>query len=338
MATSQSKEFLDPKAIITITIHNRSLGIQLHGHQDYKRGDRSGLCLNPALLDRFDLWRDLLSPKGTKNYFIRTSCSFMASWWAFCSAWSSPVSILECFTRMPRGLWCSSTPAPFVVAIGAHLFIRGDRLSVPKIIGLVIAFAGIYIVFQGRPKAAKETMLLGDILQIMAAIFWGATTVYIKKFMAEKIHPINTFLYQLIFSTPILLIVSLILEKDWVYQINFSIVTFMFYQSIIVAFISYLIWFKLIHTYSVSRLSAFTFFTPIFGVLFGILFLKEELTVSLMIGLPLVCLGIYLVNWRKRIGSTSVHQRLSRLSRRVSSRARPYFSPGSPSCLFLPHP
>ena len=195
--------------------------------------------------------------------------------------------------------------APFVVAIGAHLFLRGDRLTFQKTMGLVLAFIGVYIVFQGRPKAAKETMLLGDVLQIMAAIFWGATTVYIKKFMAEKIHPINTFLYQLIFSTPILLIVSLILEKDWIYRINFSIVTFMFYQSIIVAFMSYLIWFKLIHAYSVSRLSAFTFFTPIFGVLFGILLLKEEFTVSLMIGLPLVCLGIYLVNWRKRIASTS---------------------------------
>jgi len=195
--------------------------------------------------------------------------------------------------------------APFVVAIGAHLFLRGDRLTFQKTMGLVLAFIGIYIVFQGKPKAAKATMLLGDVLQIMAAVFWGATTVYIKKFMAEKVHPINTFLYQLVFSTPILLIVSLILEKDWVYQINFSIVTFMFYQSIIVAFMSYLIWFKLIHAYSVSRLSAFTFFTPIFGVLFGVLFLKEELTVSLMIGLPLVCLGIYLVNWRKRIASTS---------------------------------
>jgi drug/metabolite transporter (DMT)-like permease len=152
--------------------------------------------------------------------------------------------------------------SPFVVAIGAHLFIRGDRLSIPKIMGLVIAFVGIIIVFQGRPKAAKETMLLGDILQIMAAIFWGATTVYIKRFMAEKVPPINTFLYQLIFSTPILLIISLILERDWIHGMSFSIIAFMFYQSVIVAFISYLIWFKLIHTYSVSRLSAFTFFTP----------------------------------------------------------------------------
>jgi len=48
----------------------------------------------------------------------------------------------------------------------------------------------------------------------------------------------------------------------------------------------------------VSRLSAFLFFTPIFGVLFGTFFLSEEFTASLMIGLPLVCLGIFLVNWK----------------------------------------
>jgi drug/metabolite transporter (DMT)-like permease len=193
--------------------------------------------------------------------------------------------------------------APFVVAIGAHLFLRGDRLNVQKVLGLILAFIGVYIVFQGRPKTAKPTMFLGDVLQIIAAILWGATTVYIKKFMAEKIRPINTFLYQLIFSTPVLLIVSLVLEREWIYRIDFSIVAFMFYQSVIVAFMSYFIWFKLIHAYSVSRLSAFTFFTPIFGVLFGVLFLHEEFTASLMVGLPLVCLGIFLVNWRIKAGS-----------------------------------
>jgi drug/metabolite transporter (DMT)-like permease len=50
----------------------------------------------------------------------------------------------------------------------------------------------------------------------------------------------------------------------------------------------------------VSRLSAFTFFTPIFGVLFGILFLSEEFTLSLMVGLPMVSLGIFFVNWKRR--------------------------------------
>jgi drug/metabolite transporter (DMT)-like permease len=190
--------------------------------------------------------------------------------------------------------------SPFVVAIGAHFFLKGDRLNFLKTSGLIIAFTGIFVVFGGRPKTAKPTMLIGDILEIMAAFLWGATTLYIKRFMAEKVHPINTFLYQLIFSIPILFIVSLILEPRWIYGIDPYIVASLFYQSVIVAFISYFIWFKLIHEYSVSRLSAFTFFTPIFGVLFGILFINEEPTVSLMVGLPLVSAGIFFVNWRKR--------------------------------------
>jgi drug/metabolite transporter (DMT)-like permease len=191
--------------------------------------------------------------------------------------------------------------SPFVVAIGAHFFLKGDRLNFLKILGLTLAFTGIFIVFGGRPKTAKATMVWGDILQITAAILWGATTLYIKKFMADRVEPIHTFLYQLIFSIPILLLVSIILEPKWFYKIDPYIVASLFYQSVIIAFITYLIWFKLIHNYSVSRLSAFTFFTPIFGVLFGVLFLHEELTVSLMIGLPMVSMGIFLVNWRKRL-------------------------------------
>jgi len=100
--------------------------------------------------------------------------------------------------------------SPFVVAMGAHLFLRGDRLNFLKTLGLVLAFMGIFVVFGGRPKTAKPTMWIGDILEVAAAFLWGATTLYIKKFMAEKVHPINTFLYQLFFSIPILWIMSVL--------------------------------------------------------------------------------------------------------------------------------
>ncbi len=155
--------------------------------------------------------------------------------------------------------------SPFVVAVGAHLFLKGDRLTFLKVLGLVLAFAGMFLVFSGRPKAAKTTMFIGDILEITAAFLWGATTLYIKRFMAERVHPINTFLYQLFFSIPILLIVSIVLEPKWIYKIDPYIVASLFYQSVIIAFISYFIWFKLIHEYSVSRLSAFTFLLPSSG-------------------------------------------------------------------------
>jgi drug/metabolite transporter (DMT)-like permease len=189
--------------------------------------------------------------------------------------------------------------SPFIVAIGAHFLLKGDSLTVAKTAGLVLAFTGVFIVFRGRPMTAKPTMFIGDSLQLLAAFFWGATTLYIKRFMAGKVQPIHTFLYQLLFSIPVLMLISLILEPKWIINLNRVVLLSLLYQSIIVAFISFLVWFRLIHNYSVSRLSAFTLFGPIFGVLFGTLFLKEEFTVSLMVGLPLVCLGIFLVNWRK---------------------------------------
>jgi drug/metabolite transporter (DMT)-like permease len=190
--------------------------------------------------------------------------------------------------------------SPFMVAVGAHFFLKGDRLTFLKTLGLVVAFMGVLIVFQGRPASAKPSMFIGDILEIIAASFWAATTLYIKRFMARNVQPIHTFLYQLVFSIPILFAVSFVLEPRWIIMLSPSIVGCILFQSVIVAFITYLIWFKLIHGYSVSRLSAFTFLTPIFGVLAGVLFLNEEFTGSLMTGLPLVCAGIFLVNWKRK--------------------------------------
>jgi drug/metabolite transporter (DMT)-like permease len=187
--------------------------------------------------------------------------------------------------------------SPFVVAIGAQIFLK-EKIDTLKTVGLVLAFLGIYFVFRGKPTTYNQYMLFGDLLAIIAAVFWGATTVYIKRFLAEKVHAINTFLYQLVFSVPIMLICAFILEDTWVKDFNIYIAASLFYQSVIVAFISYFIWFKLIYMYPVAKLSVFTFFTPIFGVFFGVLFYNEELTFGLMLGLILVCIGVFCVNYK----------------------------------------
>ena len=73
----------------------------------------------------------------------------------------------------------------------------------------------------------------------------------------------------------------------------------MFYQCIIVAFLSYLVWFALVARYPISLLHAFSFFTPVFGVIFsGILILGEVISSNLVMALVLVSLGMVLVNYR----------------------------------------
>jgi len=191
--------------------------------------------------------------------------------------------------------------SPFIVTIGAYLFLK-EKLGITKIAGLILAFIGAYLVFEGKPRTWNASMLKGDILEIMAAFLWGATTIYIKKYLAENVHPINTFLYQLVFSIPILFACSLIMEPKWILNVNGSAIAALAYASVVVAFASYLTWFKLIHTYPVSQLAVFTFLTPVFGVAFGAIFLGEQLTSGLIFGLLFVSAGIYLTNYRKTNG------------------------------------
>lgn len=187
--------------------------------------------------------------------------------------------------------------APFVVALGAHFFLR-ERLNSLKIFGLFLAFTGVFLVFKDKPsQKSGNLMLLGDILEISAAVFWGATTLYIKKYLARSVHPINTFLYQLVFSIPIILICAYIIEDKWIFNININVLASVAYQSIIIAFATYLIWFMLIHKYPVARLSVFTFLTPVFGVLFGVIVLGEKTTAGLILGLICVSIGIFCNNY-----------------------------------------
>ena len=205
--------------------------------------------------------------------------------------------------------------APIMVAAGAHFLLR-ERLNVLKASGLVLAFLGIYLVFRGKPRNYGELMLLGDVLEVMAAALWAATTLYIKKYLAPRVHPINTFLYQLVFSVPIILFAAYAIEDHWVTKVDVYVTVSVVYQSLIVAFASFFAWFKLIHVYPVGALSAFTFLTPVFGVLFGAVILKEQLTAGLIVGLVLVSVGIYCTNHTKPQGVLRRNTRGSHNQRR----------------------
>jgi drug/metabolite transporter (DMT)-like permease len=187
--------------------------------------------------------------------------------------------------------------SPFVVAIGAYIVVK-EKLGLWQAAGLVLAFLGAYLVLQGKPRSWTPAMLKGDLIAIAGAVFWGATTVYIKKYLAERVHPIHTFLYQLVFSVPIILAAAIVMEPRWIIGLTPAIVAGVLYSSVIVAFASYLLWFELIHAYPIAKLSVFTFLMPVFGTAASGVFLGEQMTGGLLLGLCLVCAGIYATNHR----------------------------------------
>ena len=192
--------------------------------------------------------------------------------------------------------WILLFTTPFFHALGAHFFLIGDRLSWNKAAGLILSFAGILILLSKHLGLPSMQQFTGDLLAISAAVLWALTTVYIKRRLVAAVSPYHTLFYQILFSIPILFLLSFIFQETPVSHIDWLILLSVAYQGILVAFISYLGWFFLVHTYSISRLSAFSFLTPVFATLAGVGLLNEPLTVRLIVSLILVSIGIYVVN------------------------------------------
>jgi drug/metabolite transporter (DMT)-like permease len=186
--------------------------------------------------------------------------------------------------------------APFFIATGAHFTLAGDRLNRFKILGLVLAFVGVASVMGQHRITFEVTAFRGDLLALGAAVAWAGSTLIVKRHLAAVMEPVQSLHYQLVFSIGLLVPAALILEPDPVRDFDLSTLLSLFYQSVLVAVISYLAWFILIHRYSASRVSSVTFVAPVAGVLAGGVILGEALPATLWLGLSAIAVGIYLVN------------------------------------------
>lgn len=192
--------------------------------------------------------------------------------------------------------WILLYTSPFFHALGAHFFLAADRLTPRKSGGLVLSFTGILILLSKHLGLPSIQEFGGDFMAICAAAIWAMTTIYIKRRLVAVVSPYHTLFYQLLFSIPILFLLSFIFQETPIQNVNGLILLSVAYQSIITAVFSFLMWFFLVHAYPVSRLSSFTFLTPVFATIAGIVLLKEPLTLPVILSLIFVSFGIYIVN------------------------------------------
>ena len=186
--------------------------------------------------------------------------------------------------------------SPFVVALGAQIFIPGECLRKTQVLGLLSAFAGIVVAFGESMGLPTYRMMIGDGMLIGGAVLWGATTVLIKAGPLARIPASRTLLYQLAVSALVLSLGVVAKGESGISSMTPVIAASLVYQSVWVAFITYLVWFWLIRHYPAARLASFTFLTPLFGVLAGAVLLHEAVTKALLVAAVLVCAGVYLVN------------------------------------------
>jgi drug/metabolite transporter (DMT)-like permease len=188
--------------------------------------------------------------------------------------------------------------APCLTALGLSLFVPGETLSPLQWSGVALAFAGIVAAFGDGFFAPGRATLVGDALGVGAAFGWAATTVLIRATKLARASATKTLAYQLGVSAVLMLALSRAMGEPGVVALTPLAAASLAYQSVVVAFASYLVWFWLLTRYLASRLAVFSFATPLFGVAFGHLVLGEALTPTFVFAALLVGAGIALVNLR----------------------------------------
>jgi drug/metabolite transporter (DMT)-like permease len=207
------------------------------------------------------------------------------------------------FVLIYRGLYLTSASravvflytTPFFVALGSYLFL-GERLRASQWGGLALCFAGVALAI-GVPQADVDAnVLLGDLMIVAGGALWAATTLIVKATSLLKAPAEKGLSYQVAISIPILGFAAWISGETIARVPGPLALSLMAYQAFWVVGLTFLLWFALIKTYSASKLSAFTFITPLFGVVASYFIMHDTLSLAFGAAALLVISGLYLVN------------------------------------------
>ena len=185
--------------------------------------------------------------------------------------------------------------APCFTAVGLAWFVPGERMNARQWLGVLTAFGGLVLAFADAFSAARGT-LLGDLFGLVGGVIWAATTVLIRASKLSAISAAKTLFYQLAVSAVMLAVLAVALGEPGVTKLTPVVILSLAYQCVIVAFASFLAWFWLLTRYLASRLSVFSFLTPLFGVAAGVVILGEPVSAAFLGAAALVGAGIFLVN------------------------------------------
>jgi len=184
---------------------------------------------------------------------------------------------------------------PVWLAIAAHLFLPGERLTPVRVVGLALAMGGVIWALSNRDGAHVSWQ--GDLAAVGAALGWTSIALMVRATKLNTVKPEVQLLWQVAVSAPILLLLAYA-SGDMVRDVQVIHLAGMAFQIICVASLGFLFWFWLLTLYPAASVASFSFLSPVFSVILGWALLNETVGLEIWGALVLVAAGIYLINRR----------------------------------------
>jgi len=187
---------------------------------------------------------------------------------------------------------------PIFAALFAHFLLAGDKLTVVKGFGLLVAFVGTTLVLMrglGDPQVAHGVW--GNVILLMSACLLGGRLIVSAKVL-QRIDGVRVVLWQMILSLPLFALGGTLFESIRWDAIAWEPLAGLAYQGVVVAGLGFTVSFYLMKRYTPSVIVSFNFVSPIAGVLLSAWLLGDVITGHLWVGLLLVAVGLFLITRR----------------------------------------
>ena len=189
---------------------------------------------------------------------------------------------------------------PLSSTILGHYYTKNEQFNFTKTVGILIGFAGIVYLFSDN-LLINESNFFSAILILVGStcyVIGGVLTLKIKEKKNE-----NVTGSILIWAVIILIPLSFFIEKPWTYNPSIQSTISVIYLGLVSTGIAWLLRFKILVDNGLIFQSQVSYLIPIFGTILSYIFLKELITVKVLISLIAVVIGIYFV---RRAGGKKV--------------------------------
>ena len=187
---------------------------------------------------------------------------------------------------------------PLFTIVIAHLFLHDDRMTVQKVLGLLVGFIGV-IVLLSEDIGASSGSIIAQGAVILASLFYAASAVYARRTTVHAPGLVRGAA-PLVSATALMWIAAPVIEHP--FKIPELPITWiaLLWLGILGSGLALIMNYYLIHEIGPTRATMVTYVFPLGGVILGLIFLNEHLSWQLGIGAALIISSIVVVNWKPK--------------------------------------
>jgi drug/metabolite transporter (DMT)-like permease len=181
----------------------------------------------------------------------------------------------------------------------AHFYLPAERITLPKIIGVILGVTGVAVIFSNQLEVAGPSALAGSAALVLSSICVAYSNVLVKA-RGKNLDPAILAAGQMFFGLIPLLLVGISLEGSPLkfHWTGMAIIS-LFYLAIVGSVVAFLLYYWLVQNMEVTKTMLIALVTPVVAVILGMLVLNEELGWRTLGGGALIMSGIFLIVLRR---------------------------------------